>query len=249
MKRFPWKGAPALLLAVAVVACSSLETRITRPEDQSTSMQLRIEVPQSGSSSNSRAPSPSANVIVDDGDVTLNISAVDIVLDQVEFRRASGEGCIDSDDPEQDDGDSCAELAEQPTLVELPVATDPINSRAIVVEPGNYEALEFDVVVATGDVDPALAAAGASVRVRGSFDGDPLDGATFAPTGEVQLELEEPIELEEGFSSGMTLTVDVASWFQDGDTLIDPSVAAQDSALSAQVGQRILESFSIQAGA
>ncbi len=249
MKRFPWKGAPALLLAVAVVACSSLETRITRPEDQPTSMQLRIEVPQSESSSTSSAPSPSANVIVEDGDVTLTITAVEIVLDQVEFRRASGEGCVDSDDPEQDDGDSCAELAVQPTVVELPVASDPLNSQAITVEPGTYEALEFDVVVATADVNQTLAAAGASVRVRGSFDGEALNGATFAPAGEVQLELEDPIELGEGSSSGMTLTVDVASWFQDGDTLIDPNAAAQDSALSAQVGQRIQESFSIRAGA
>lgn len=249
MKRFPWKGAPALLLAVAVVACSSLETRITRPEDQPTSMQLRIEVPQSGSSSNSSAPSPSANVIVGDGSDTLNISAVDIVLDQVEFRRASGEGCVDSDDPEQDDGDSCAELVVQPTLVELPVASGPISSQAIIVEPGDYEALEFDVVVATADVNPTLAAAGASIRVRGSFNGEALDGATFAPTGEVQLQLENPIELGEGSSSGMTLTVDVASWFQDEGTLIDPSAAAQDSVLSAQVEQRILESFSIEAGA
>jgi hypothetical protein len=250
MKRFPWKGAPAVLLAVAVAGCSSLETSITRPEDQPTSMQLRIEVPQSGSSSNSSAPSPSANVIVEDGDVTLNISAVEIVLDQVEFRRASGEGCLDSDDPEQDDGDSCAELAVQPTVVDLPVASDPLNSQAITVEPGTYEALEFDVVVATAAVNPTLAAAGASVRVRGSFDGQALDGATFAPTGEVQLEVENPIELEQGFSSGMTLTVDVASWFQEQDgTLIDPNVAAQDSALSAEVAQRILASFSIRAGA
>lgn len=248
MKRFPWKGAPALLVAVAVVACSSLETRITRPEDQPTSMRLRIEVPQSTSSSNSSAPSPSANVIVEDGDVTLNITAVDIVLDQVEFRRSSGEGCVDSDDPQQDDGDSCAELAVQPTVLELPVASEPISSQAITVEPGTYEALEFDVVVATADVDPTLAAAGASVRVRGSYDGQALDGATFAPTGEIQLELQDPIELEQGFSSGMTLTVDVASWFQDDSTLVDPNAAARDSALSAQVGQRILESFSIQAG-
>lgn len=247
MKRLLWNGAPTLLLAVAAAGCSSLETSFTGPEDQPTTMQLRVEVPQSDGTSNSAVPGPSANVVVDDGESRLTITAVQIILDQVEFRRSSGEGCVDSDDPTQDDGDSCAELAVQPVVLDLPVASDPILSEAIAVETGTYEALEFDVVEATAADDPTLV--GVSVNVQGSIDGQALEDASFTPTGEVELLLEDPIELEQGFSSGMTLTVDVASWFQVDGTVIDPAAAAQDDSLSAEVADRIMGSFSIRSGA
>lgn len=237
-----------LLVAAALVGCSSLETQITRPENQGTTMQLTVEVPQSSSSSGSAAPDLSANVIIeDDQGNTLDISAVQMVLDQVEFRRTSGEGCVDS--TSRDDGDSCAELAVEPSVLDLPVDSDPITTQPIAVEPGTYEALEFDLhLAAPGDVDN-LALLGGSVRIEGNFNGTLLQEALFDPEGEVELVLEDPIELEEGSSSGMTLTVDVASWFRAEDgTVIDPTAAAQDPELSQQVADRIMDSFSIRAG-
>lgn len=240
------------LVAVALVACSSLETRITRPEDQPTSMQLRIEVPQnsSGSSSASAVPGPSANVTIGDGTNTLNITAVRIVLDQVEFRRDSATGCVDADT--QDDGDPCAELAVQPTVLELPVASEPVITNAVVVEPGTYEALEFDLHVAQNaqEVPQNLDLIGGSVLIQGSYNGSPLSEALYPVSGQVELELDSPIELETGFSSGMTLTVEVADWFQDSEgNVMDPSnAAAKDSATRAQVADRIMGSFSLEAG-
>lgn len=240
------------LVAVALLGCSSLETRITRPEDQPTSMRLRIEVPQpDGSSSSSVVPGPSANVIVDDGTNTLNITAVQVVLNQVEFRRDSTEGCVDSDDPSEDDGDPCAELAVQPSVLDLPVASNPVETDALVVDPGTYEALEFDLHVANAqDVPQNLSLVGGSVRIQGSYNGSAISDALYAVSGQVELELDDPIELEDGFSSGMTLIVDVADWFRDsGGSVIDPSnAAAKDSAARAEIAERIMNSFSVEAG-
>ena len=239
------------LVALALLACSSLETRVTRPEDQPTAMQLRIAVPQStsGASSASAVPGASANVTIDDGENTLNITGVQIVLDQVGFRRDSTVECVDSDTP--DDGDPCAELAVEPTVLELPVASDPVVTNAIAVEPGTYEALEFDLHVAENaqEVPQNLDMIGGSVRILGSYNGAAISDALFPVSGEVNLELEEPIELETNFQSGMTLTVEVADWFRDADgNVVDPSEAAQDETLQAQVADRILSSFSIEAG-
>lgn len=253
MKRFPWNGAAILLLTAAVAGCSSLETSITRPDEQPTTMELRVEVPQSDEASSSAAPGPSLNVQIDDGDNVLNITGATIVVREMAFRRQEGDGCVDADGSGEPDEDSCAEIIIDPDVIDLPVDQPSISSGALVVEPGTYDALVFELYETRQEdlnvIDQRPDLLGSSVGVAGSFGGTSLgDSAVFNPTAEIVLPLEDPIELSEGASSGMTLTVDVASWFWDGDTLINPS-ADQDSAMRAEVGQRILESLSIEAGA
>lgn len=256
MTRSPSLRLAPALLAVALVGCSSLETRITRPEDQPTTMEMRVEVPGS-TSDGSAAVSPSPNVVVESGGSTLNISRVELVLNQVEFRRSDGEGCVDSEEPGQDDGDSCAEVAVQPTILELPVDRDAATTGPVVVPAGTYEGLEFDLQVATASdgniVNQSPSLVGSSLQVRGSFDdgsgGVELDSAFFSPEFQVQLDLDNPIELGEGFASSMTVTVDVASWFRlENDELVNPSVAARDTSLARQVAENIQSSFTIRAG-
>lgn len=240
------------LAAVALVGCSSLETRVTQPEDGPTSMELLLEVPQS-SSSGSVAPGPSANVVLSHGDVSMNLTGALLVMDQVEFRRQAGEGCIESDDLQQDDGDACAEAAVQPTPVELPVGEGDQSAGVVAVEPGTYEALEFDLYLVTESEIDILSRnsnlRGGSVLVQGSYDNTALDSAVFSPEGRVVLELDDPIDLGDGAAASMTLTVDVAAWFREADgSLVDPSAAARNPDASAAVSQRILDSFSIRAG-
>lgn len=255
MKRFARNGVPALLLAVAVAGCSSLETSITRPDDQPTTMELRVEVPQPDEASSSAAPGPSLNVRIDDGTNVLNISGATIVVREMAFRRQEGEGCVDADGSGEPDEDSCAEIIIDPDLIDLPVDRNSLSSGPLVVEPGTYDALVFRLHETREEdinlVNERPGLVGSSVAVAGSFDGTSLgDSAVFDPTGEVVLPLDDPIELDQGFSSGMTLTVDVASWFRAEDgTVLDPAELAQDSAGRAETAERILASFAIQAGA
>lgn len=255
MKRFATAGLPSLLLALALAGCSSLETSINRPEDQPSTIELRVDVPESGSSGSATVvPGPSANVIVTDGGTTLNISKVELVLDQVEYRR--GGECVDSDDASQDDGDDCSEVFVQPTYVDLPLEGDAVTTGPVLADPGTYEGLEFDVHETTGQdasvlqQNPTLQ--GASVQVRGSFDdgsgGVAFEPTSFSPTGPVQLALDVPIDLPDGGTSSMTLSVDVASWFLVDGGLVNPEVAAADTALARQVRENVMASFSLRTG-
>lgn len=242
---------PSLVLAVAVAGCSSLETSITQPEE--TTMQLVVEVAETGTS-NSVAPGPSLNIVLEDGDGnTLSLAGAAIVVRELAFRRQEGEGCVDADGSGEPDEDSCAEILIDPDLLELPIDRDPIASGPIVVEPGTYDALVFELHETRQEdlnvVDQRPGMVGASVSVAGSYNGTSLgDSALFNPTGEVVLPLDDPIELNANFASGMTLTVDVASWFRLEEGLVDPSAAAGDTALARQVSENILDSFSIRAG-
>lgn len=253
MKRVSWNGVPALLLAVAVAGCSSLETKITRPEDQPTTMELRVEVPQTDGASSSAAPGPSLNVRIDDGSNVLNIAGASIVVRELAFRRQEGGGCVDADGSGEPDEDSCAEIIIDPDVIDLPVDQSSLSSGPLVVEPGTYDALVFRLHE-TREEDTSLlqqrpGLLGSSVTVAGSFDGTSLgDSAVFDPTGEIVLPLDDPIELEPGFASGMTLTVDVASWFRvDGD-VVRPDTAAADTTLARRVSENILASFSLRPG-
>lgn len=252
MKRFPWNGAPTLLLALVLAACSSLETRITRPEDQPTTMELVVVVDGAASSA-SVAPSPDGNVIVNEDGNTLNIAGADLVVRELAFRRQEGEGCVDADGSGEPDEDSCAELIIEPDLLQLPVDQESISSGQVIVEPGTYDALVFEVHVAREEdvnvIDQDRDMVGSSVRVAGSYNGTAMgDSAAFAPSGEVVLPLDDPIELDPGFASGMTLTVDVASWFRVDGTLVQPDAAAGDETLAARVSENVMNSFSVRAG-
>lgn len=244
---------PSLLLAAALVGCSSLETSITRPEDQATTMELVVETEET-TSSTSAAPDPGFNIVVSDDANTLSIGRATIVVRELAFRRQEGEGCVDADGSGEPDEDSCAEIVIEPDLIDLPVDQNTISSGPLVVEPGTYDALVFDLHETREEdlnvVNQRPGLVGVSVAVAGSYNGSPLgDSAVFTPTEEFVLLLDDPIGLEEGFASGMTLSVDVASWFRDAEgTVVNPAEAAQDSALSEEVDQRILDSFSIRAG-
>lgn len=247
-----------LLLAGALVGCSSLETRITRPEDQPTTMELQVELPES---SVSNSLQPSASVTASDGTNTLNITAVEIVVRELEFRRDTAEGiepCVDAESLDTDDGDACEEAWVAPDFLappggtSLPVEQGSASLGVLVVPPDTYEGLEFDVHE-TRDADTNIVTrrprmVGFSVRVAGTYNEDPIDEARFTPTGTVALPLDDPIDLGDGFASTMVLTVDVASWFEIDGTVVDPEVAAGDADLRAQVRDRIMSSFSIRAG-
>lgn len=258
------RSLPTILLgalgsAVLLGACSSSEVRITLPEDQPANISLFIEVPDDQVRN---AVTPAFSVRIEDGSDTLQINEAVLVVNQIEFGRDTGE-CVDSTNP--DDGDACSEAQQDPTnpvLITAPVDLQSaiLTSQPIDVEPGDYDRLELDLHPATSENTEIVTqgiAPGSSVRVRGSFNGQPLadeSGGTiqFGPEASLELELGEPGEsftLNEGESGAITLVVDVDSWFRDEEgSLIDPRDAVADPDLKSVVEQNISESLQATPG-
>lgn len=240
-----------LLPVVALAGCSSFESTLVG-EDADARLDFLVEVPGGGSDV---APDVSPSFTVeasDDAGNELVISTAELVLREVEFRRSSTDDCVDAGDPAQDDGDPCVEFLVNPALLLLPVEQGDGRAGTVSAPQGTYEALEFDLHRAEeGDtrvLEQRPEIEGGSVFVSGFYN-DRAVSATFAPTGPVELLLADPLQLTGGAFGRLTLTVEVASWFRaDDGSLVDPEAAVQDTALSREVRERILDSFSARSG-
>ena len=255
-RRLPGLVGVTLLAALLLGACSSGELRITPPDDQPANFSLFAEVPGDQVTTST---SPAFAVVVDDGANTLRISEARVVVNQVEFGRDSGE-CVDSNN--LNDGDACSEVQQDPSLpsiITLPVEQQAVNltPQPIGVEPGNYDRLELDLHPVTNQDGSIIAQGfrpGSSVRIRGTINGQALtdeSGAAiqFGPEASLELSLGDSFPLAEGENGAITLVVDVASWFRDGDgSVIDPRDAAADPELKAVVEQNIIESMQATPG-
>ena len=177
------------------------------------------------------------------GNDTLVITKAEIVLREVELRRASAESCIDGDD-------ACEEFEAGPVLVDLP--TDPgVRQRFTLDVPADtYIEIEFDLHKPDDD-DPAdqafIAAnpafADISVRVQGTFNGQ-----AFVFTSDVneeqELALSPPLVVAEDVSTNLTVFVDLRAWFRTAaGTLIDPATANKGGPNEGTVTENIRSSF------
>jgi hypothetical protein len=124
---------------------------------------------------------------------------------------------------------------------------------SIQVPAGSYDELEFEIDVLDDDDsrEEALAAAnpdmaGVSIRVEGTYNGE-----AFVYTGTVEAEQEldlfPPLEvLEDDPALNLTLTLDVGTWFTDGQgNLIDPRTANRDEPNEELVEDNIEASLEI----
>lgn len=240
--------AVAVLLIGALPACSSIESA----QDDEATLDFLVEVPEETTDGSATLAPSLAVQLGDDAGNELQIRQAEIVVREVEFRRSSPEDCVDAEDPAEEDGDPCAEFLVDPALLILPVEAGEGAAGTIVVPTGTYEALKFYLHTAEeGDtrvLDARPEVEGASVFVSGIFNGRAVS-ATFAPTGELDLVLDDPLELVRQGLGRVTLTADVSSWFRAADgSLVDPEAAAGDTALSREVRERILDSFSARSG-
>jgi hypothetical protein len=192
-----------------------------------------------------------------DGDNTLVITSVELVFDEIELELAGVAGaCTDdsSDDGSGEssgssDSDDCMELESGPQLVDLPLGDAGAPTVAAITVPipaGTYSELELKLRPlnpSSGEDRAFIAAhpdlAGASVRVRGTWDGAAFEYTTSLDE-EIELDFSPPLEVAE---SGVNITVnlDVLSWFRNADgSLIDPrtAVSGQPNApvVSANIG-------------
>jgi len=184
---------------------------------------------------------------------TLEIVSAEIVLREIEFELAESLAGCDSDEGELSgsDDDSCEEYETGPQLVSLPLTPGVVMTDVMVknVPAGDYEEIELDLHKVGDDAaDLAFLAdnpsfEGISVKVRYTWNG----GAEQVFTSDVdaEQELEAPFSVAPGQAEvGVTLTVDVSSWFVDGSgNYIDPSTAIDGGVNKSSVEGNIENSF------
>lgn len=223
-------------LAASTVACGDSVTGPGAAGDGSVSLSFAVRTAATGSAS---LASPNFDIRLDDGQNTLEITRVAIVLREIELELQNDE-CDDSSSDSSGSGDSssdddgCEELSFGPELVELPM--DGSTDRMITlhnVDPGVYDEIEFEIHKPDDDTqaDRDFIAQHpdfrrVSIRVEGRFNGS--DFLYLTDLNEDQeIHLADPIVVGPGAGTvNVTLSLDVPSWFERADgSLIDPATA------------------------
>jgi hypothetical protein len=194
-----------------------------------------------------------ASLSVSASSAPLVVTKAQLVISKSELAR-SGATCTSSSSTSSDEQE-CPELKLGPMLVDLPLDASAKGVLAVPLPAGTYEQLEskIDAVMDETEGDPAASAAflaanpdfrGVSVRVEGTYDGQPFVYTTAAE-GELELTFDPPLVVD-GSSSNLTVNVDLSSWFRRSDgTTIDPNTATPGSATKEIVDDNIKRSFDV----
>jgi hypothetical protein len=190
------------------------------------------------------APAADTQVV---GGTTLIITQVELVLRQIELRRADGRGCEPGDD---DDDDDCEEFEIGPVLVDLPLTPGADQTFEADVPPGTYSRVDFEIHK-PDDGDPADQLfieqhpdfAEISIRVTGTYDGVPFVHTTELDV-EQELELIPALVVAEGVATNLTIFVDVSTWYLVNASLVDPATANTGGENESAVNNNIKDSFS-----
>jgi hypothetical protein len=190
---------------------------------------------------------PSLAVSVTRGPDVIVITDVQLVARKIKLEQDEGTCPADIED-DSEDGDECPPLRLGPLLLDPPVdeGADPIFN--VDLPAGTYDELMLQIHKPTSNnEDAAFIAAnpafnGVSIRVNGTFNGTPFTFTTDL-TQVIEIEFDEPLEVVADGEVGLTLLLDVGSWFldQSGNALLDPAALSQQT--RSQVEQNIRQSF------
>lgn len=182
-----------------------------------------------------------------DGTNTLVINSVQMVVKELELKRAEFDQQCDSSASHDD----CEELESGPYLLDLPLSTGATSVITVDVQPGTYDEFEFKVHRPSDDADDAgfLAAHpdfdGVSIRVTGTWNGAPFTYETGI-SAEQEMDLVPPLVVTDAGTSDFTLYIDIGTWFRAGDnSLIDPSSANDGGPNESTVNSNITSSFDV----
>lgn len=217
------------------------------------SMSLSVFVPAGGSGAASirDGRGPSLDLVQNDGSHELVVTRAAVVLREIELERQDEE-CPDDDTAGEDSGDdACEEFEVGPVLVELPL--DGTVQRQVTVSPpaGSYDEVEFEIHKPDDGnpddqafVDDHPMFADVSIRVEGTFDGEPFT-FTSRIDEEQEIELSPPIVVNGGGDTNVTLVLDVSTWFVDPATrsLVDPRTAEDGQENASVVSENIERSI------
>lgn len=181
-----------------------------------------------------------------DGDHTLVLHRVAVVVREIELERLEVDDC-----PDGLESDDCEEFEAGPVLLELGLDGRVEQMVSIAVPAGYYDELEFDIHKPDDDTASDLGFVAAnpefervSIRVEGTFDGE--DFVFLQDVDEEQeLDLSPPLEVAEGdIATNVTLRMDVSTWFLRSDgSLVDPRTANPGGPNESLVEQNIEDSI------
>jgi len=197
-----------------------------------TQLSLTFVTSASASAGGAAAPSGFADpmaVSFMDGTNTLEITGVKIVLREIELELVEVDECDDVE-PEPE---GCEEFETGPLLVDLPVDGSTSTNIAIMIPPGTYDEIEFEIHKVSSDDDedadfllenPTME--GKSIVVVGFYNGV---GFTY----ETDLNEDQEFDLvpnlvieQDGVATNVTIRFDLSTWFVDGSgNLFDPATA------------------------
>lgn len=231
----------ALGLALTAVACSSS----SGPSDPDTGVVLSLATSASGAGAGALLNDGPVTII--DGENTLVITKVEMVVKEVELKRVEFDGQCDGTTSD----DECEELEFGPLLLDLPLSGGATSQVSVAVLPGTYDEFEFEVHKPSDDSeDAAFLAAnpafnGVSIRVTGTWNGVPFTYLTDV-SAEQEMDLVPPLVVVAESTTDFTLFIDINSWFRDeGNALIDPATANKGGANESIVNSRITQSFEV----
>jgi hypothetical protein len=192
-------------------------------------------------------------ILVGASNDTLAISGVQLVLNDVELKRAGVTACPDSiparssgDDSSDDDG--CSRLDLGPMLLDLPLDSVGQSKLAVAIPAGSYREVEFELdKVRTGSsasrAESLFVAQhpefrDLTVRVTGTYRGTPFT-FTSRVEAEVEFEFEPALVVEAGVNDNITVSLDLARWFRGETGALLPPTAQNQS----RIEQNIATSF------
>lgn len=212
-------------LVLALVACDLG----SGPEDEvpvSLSFAVRPRAGLAGVAAGSWTPALS------DGARTLELTTVQLNVEELTLERAEVDGADsdgDSDSDSDSDGPGNERFVAQGATVTLPLGGGVITPFSEPVPVGLYEELEIDIE---------------GVRLVGTVDGQAFD-VTLPLDLELEMEFEPPLEVlnpDEPFN--VTISIDPLAWLKNSDgSFIDPRQLATDSSLRNRVRQRMALTF------
>jgi hypothetical protein len=180
------------------------------------------------------------------GSDVIVITSAQIVLGQIELKRANDDGC---EALGMDDDDGCEEFSSGALLVDLPLSSQVATEITIAPDTGVYDEIDFEVhkPESDGDDDAFLAQHpdfdGVSIRVQGTFNGEPFTYESDLDV-EQENELAPPLVISDATAgTNVTMHVDLDGWFRSGAGLVDPRTANKGGANEGVVKENIKQSF------
>lgn len=192
-------------------------------------------------------------IVVGTANDTIVLTKVQLVLDEVQLKRAGVTSCPDSmvvstERGRSSDDRGCSRLDLGPMLVDLPLGGATRSALAVTVPAGVYREFEFELDdVRTGanasPADRAFLAAhpefrDVTVRVSGTYRGAAFTLLSRA-SSEVEFEFEPSLTVQAGVNDNVSIEIDLAMWFKDASgSLLAPTIANQ-----TRIDQNIIRSF------
>ncbi len=177
---------------------------------------------------------------------TLIISRAQIVLREIELKPVETPAC-------DTESSGCSDIEIGPVLVDLPLAPGAVRQFQVLIPPGDYDEIEFDIHKVDDD-DPDDAAfrqqhpdfVDLSIRVQGTFRGQPFLFESDLNV-EQELDLSPPLMVEATTSTNVTIRVNLGEWFRTATgALVDPATANKggpNESLVTENIKRAIEAF------